>query len=131
MGYLYIGDTLYGDDPEAPRPWLMPRAPATAQAHDEVALMRDAARKVVRHQAKRRARAYLAEPRQLNALVPGLCGASSRELFLAAATMFDREVAVPRRHIGFGGEVPGINFLALRLLARLMRRREARARKAA
>ena len=34
------------------------------------------------------------------------------------------ERAVGRRRVGFGGEVPLINLLALRLTARVMRRRE-------
>ena len=97
-------------------------AAAAAARARLIAALAAAARRCARETIKRRARAYAAEPADLEAIAPGLSAAAPEELIAAGAALLRREAAAPARWFGFGGEAPALNARALILLGRALRR---------
>lgn len=73
---------------------------------------------------KRRARDYLAHPRMLEILASGLSMASGAAMIATAQELLTAERATRRRFAGLFAEPPAINYRAVWLLGRAMRRRE-------
>ena len=71
---------------------------------------------------KRRARDYAGHPRMLGILAPGLETASGEAMIATARDLLAIERATRRRFAGFGGDTPAINYRAIGLLGRAMRR---------
>ena len=85
-----------------------------------------AARAAARTMVKGRARFYDRYPNALDALHPGLAGASAATLVAIGRHLVERESLSPRRWFGFGGEVGLVNARAALLLGRIRRRAAAR-----
>lgn len=64
-----------------------------------------------------RAAEFAATPKWLATLRPGLTAAAPAEMIAMIDDEIARELARPRRRIGFGGEVPMINLRAARAYA--------------
>ena len=84
------------------------------------------ARRAATHMVKVRARHYDRRPMALEALHPGLSGATTPTLIAIAEHLVERETRSPRRWFGFGGEVTLLNARAALLLGRARRRAETK-----
>lgn len=85
-----------------------------------------AARRAAAHLVKAQARRFVRRPLALERLHPGLAAASPPTIIAVAEHLIERERTMPRRWLGFGGEVPLVNLRAARLLGRVLRRRDRR-----
>lgn len=70
---------------------------------------------------KERSRTYARSPLLLEALWPGLSSAEPETMIEIANYLIACEKALPRRWMGFGGEVPLLNAKAALLIARARR----------
>lgn len=86
------------------------------------------ARRTVAGMVKRQARYYARHPESLRLVHPSLAkpadSLDARAVTAAGWEALEAEINKPRRHFGFGGEVPSINAKAVILLGRAMRRAE-------
>jgi hypothetical protein len=90
----------------------------------DTTMLIEAARRVVIHRIKARARLYAKRPMAMEPLYPGLACASAARLIAIGAYLVERETRSPRRWFGFGGEICVINAKAALLLGRTRRRSE-------
>lgn len=65
-----------------------------------------------------RAGKFAQRPILLDVLDPGLSARSPRKMHNRILALIDDELTWPRRHIGFGGEIPILNLNATELYAR-------------
>ena len=102
-----------------------------ATAHDRImaaiALEMEAkARRAVASIIKARARQFMRQPMQLEAIEPELATAAPNKLIETGFKILSHEMRSPRRLFGFGGEIPALNAKAVILLGRYQRWLEAR-----
>jgi hypothetical protein len=104
----------------------MPIAPAqNASPRDGIDLAFDKiAYGAVAVLVKQRARALAKDSAALEAVMPGLAGASAEVMIASARQILDKERQNPRRWFGFGGEIRALNAKAVLLLGRTRRRAE-------
>lgn len=110
--------------------WARPRVEERVRRHASSARitieMERAALKLVRHIAKRRARAMLADPGQLDMIAPGLSEMAPGAMVAKLAALSRAARSLRQRPDPVIGRVDAHNLNAATLVARLLRRAEGR-----
>ncbi len=98
-------------------------SPKPSSTHPQLAaLIQAQAARTACYMVKCRARAYAQQPIGLDAVTPGLSGATPEVLIAVGADLLRMEAEAPRRWFGFGGDAPAFNARAIMLLGRALRR---------